>query len=235
MRPYVVACVFARGGSKGVPRKNLRPLNGVPLVGLAIRHALASEHVDRVIVSTDDPEIAEVARHHGAEVPWMRPADLAADDAPEWLAWRHMIHCLTEEGRAPDLLVAVPATAPLRSVADVDACIHTALTTDADVVLVVTPSHRNPWFNMVRLDPSGEVHLVNQGGGFFRRQDTPPVYDVTTVAFAARPAFVLSANGIYEGRVRAVEVPAERALDIDTELDLRMAECLSASDQGEPR
>ena len=83
---YVVGCIFARGGSKSVPRKNIRPLAGKPLIGYAIQTALASQYIDRVIVSTDDDEIATVAKACGAEVPFMRPAELARDDSPEWLA-----------------------------------------------------------------------------------------------------------------------------------------------------
>jgi hypothetical protein len=87
--PNIVAFIFARGGSKGVPRKNVKLLAGVPLIGHAVKAALAARGVTRCVVSTDDPEIAEVARRYGAETPFMRPPELAADTAPEWLAWRH--------------------------------------------------------------------------------------------------------------------------------------------------
>ena len=208
-------------------------MRGVPLVGLAVESALACQRVSRVMVSTDDEEIAEVGRRHGAEVPWLRPAELATDESPEWLSWRHAIDAVATEGRPLDLLLAVPATSPLRAVEDLDACVDAAFATEADVVIAVTPAHRNPWFNMVSLDEEGRARLVNEGRSFFRRQDTPHVYDVTTVAFAARPDFVRSANGIYEGRVHAVVVPPERALDVDTELDLRIAECLAAQAEGD--
>ncbi len=89
MKPYVVGAIFARGGSKGVPRKNVRLLAGKPLIAYAIETALASALIDRVIVSTEDSEIATVARQYGAEVPFMRPVDLATDEALEWHAWQH--------------------------------------------------------------------------------------------------------------------------------------------------
>ena len=227
MKPVVVAAIFARGGSRGVPRKNLRVLAGKPLLAHAIDAARASTLVDRVIVSTDDEEIADVARHYGAEVPFMRPADLARDDSPEWAAWRHAIKTLSElDWRPVDVLVSVPTSAPLRSPADVDGCVQRLLQGDADIVITVTPAARNPYFNMVTLDSDRARLVMPPAAPVSHRQAAPPVYDVTTVAYAALASYVLEAGSMFEGRVRAVVVPRERALDIDTELDLTIAEAL---------
>jgi N,N'-diacetyl-8-epilegionaminate cytidylyltransferase len=227
MSSDVVACIFARGGSKGVPRKNLRLLAGKPLVAHAIETARSSSLVGRVIVSTDDMEIAEVSKRHGAEVPFIRPAELATDRAPEWLAWKHAIHCLTH-GRQENeisILVSVPPTSPLRSVQDIDACIRTLQATDADVVITVKNAARNPYYNMVTLDDSGNARIVMKApGALHGRQDAPVVYDVTTVAYAARSDYVVRSQSMFEGRVKAVVVPEERALDIDSELDMKFAE-----------
>ena len=113
----ITGFIFARGGSKGVPRKNVRSLCGKPLIAHAIDAALGSRFIQRVVVSTDDPEIADVARRYGADVPFLRPAELATDTAAEWLCWRHAIQFVNAEaGRLPlDLFVSVPATAPLRA------------------------------------------------------------------------------------------------------------------------
>jgi N-acylneuraminate cytidylyltransferase len=225
----VVAAVFARGGSKGVPDKNLRSFAGRPLVAHAVQQAAACEGVDRVLVSTDSPEIAAVARDAGAEVPWLRPAELSGDTAREWDAWQHLLGWLDEQGELPELLLVVPCTAPLRHVDDLQRCVEAGRRRDVDVVLTVTPSHRNPWFNMVRLDDEGHAHLVNEPAQrIHRRQDAPPVFDVGTVAFVVRPGYVLGATSLYDGRVATVEVPAERSLDIDTETDLAFAEFLHA-------
>lgn len=225
--PKTFAFIFARGGSKGVPRKNLRPLAGKPLLVHAIDTARASRHIARVIVSTDDLEIAEVARAHGAEVPALRPAELATDTAPEWLAWRHAITDLAAEPF--DVFVSLPPTAPLRAVADVDACIETLLAGDCDIAITATEAHRNPYFNMITRAADGTVQLViPPAGAVTRRQDAPAVYDVTTVAYAARPEFILRESGVFAGRAKAVLVPAERALDIDTQLDFDFAEFLLA-------
>lgn len=227
----VVALICARGGSKGLPGKNIRPLAGRPLIAWAIAQAQAVTRINRVIVSTDSRDIAEVARQAGAEVPFLRPSELAQDHSSEWLVWRHALNFLKEdEGAFPDALMVVPATAPLRAVEDLERCLDLYEKGDADIVVTVTDAHRSPYFNMVRTNEDGTVHLVlPPAGPLARRQDAPVVYDMTTVAYVANPQFVLARNGAFEGKVRAVHVPAERALDIDTALDFRIAESLMSS------
>lgn len=222
--------IFARGGSKGVPGKNIRLLAGKPLIAHAIETARATPGLETVIVSTDDAGIAEVARASGAEVPFLRPAELAQDASPEWLAWRHAIAWALEHRGRFDAFVSLPATSPFRAVEDVTACIDILREDDeADAVITVTEASRSPYFNMVTLDPGGGASLViPPTGAVFRRQDVPPVYDMTTVAYAARPDFVLTAERLFAGRVRAVVVPVERAADIDTEFDFRLAEAIAA-------
>lgn len=230
MTGLTVAFIFARGGSKGLPGKHLRLVGGKPLIGLAVEQAKAAKSIDKVVVSTDDPSIAETARAHGAEVPFIRPADLARDDTPEWLAWRHALENVGHVG----LFVSVPATAPLRLPSDIDACVARHAKGDVDVVIAVAPAHRSPWFNMVTLDGAGHAGLViPPEGKIFRRQDAPPVFDITTICYVAAPAFVLRAHGLFEGRVGAIEVPPERSVDIDTEFDLRVAEALYPMIHGE--
>jgi CMP-N-acetylneuraminic acid synthetase len=225
-----VALICARGGSKGLPGKNIRFLAGKPLIAWAIAHAQAVERIGRVIVSTDSDAIAAVALEAGAEVPFLRPGELAQDNSTEWSVWRHALNYLKEtEGACPEVLVVVPATAPLRVVEDLERCLDEYETGGADIVITVTDAHRNPYFNMVKVQSDGYAGLVIPPEiAVFRRQDTPVVYDVTTVAYVVRPAFVTAKNGMFEGRVRHVHVPAERALDIDTMLDFKIAECLMA-------
>lgn len=223
-----VGLIFARGGSKGLPGKNIRPLAGKPLIAWAIEHAKAVRRLRRVIVSTDSDAIAAVAREYGAEVPFLRPAELARDDSPEWLAWRHALAYLRDtEGALPQAMVSIPATAPLRLPDDIENCLDDFARGGADVVITVTDAHRNPWFNMVTERPDGTAGLViPPPNGIARRQDAPPVYDMATVAYVAAPAFVFSHLSIFAGRVRAVQVPVDRAVDIDTLLDFDMAEFL---------
>jgi N-acylneuraminate cytidylyltransferase len=150
------------------------------------------------------------------------------DTSPEWLSWQHAV---TEAGRLDsrpiDVFVSVPATCPLRAASDIDACVEKLLTTDADIVVTVKQADRNPYFSMVSMDEKGYARLAISGKErVFRRQDAPTVYDLTAVAYATRPSFIMKSGGIFDGKVMAVEIPAERAIDIDTRLDFRIAEIL---------
>lgn len=224
------AFIFARGGSKGLPGKNIRPLDGKPLIAWSIEQALAVERIERVIVSTDSHEIAGVASEYGAQVPFIRPSELSRDDSPEWLAWRHALNYLLEtDGALPEVMVSVPATAPLRLPLDIDNCLDEYAKGDADMIITVSNAHRSPYFNMVTIDEDGSVGLViPPKSTVIRRQDAPVVYDMATVAYVVRPEFVLTKNATFDGRVRAVHIPPERAIDIDSLLDFQMAECLLA-------
>ncbi len=230
------AFIFARGGSKGVRGKNIRKLAGKPLIAYAIEAAKTSKYINRVVVSTDNEEIGAIARDWGAEVPFMRPAELATDDSPEWLAWQHAINQVRSHyGKdSCPVFVSVPATCPLRKTEDIDNCIA-ALTADnnSDIILTVTASHSNPYFTMVTYDEQGYASLAAKPPfQVTRRQDAPQVMDIVGVAYAARPEFILNLQGIWHGRVKTVEVPQERSLDIDTEYDFLVAELMLRNGSG---
>lgn len=234
MKSQIVGCIFARGGSKGIPRKNIRLLAGKPLIAYAIQTAQQSKLIDRVVVSTDDEEIARVAQEWGAEIPFFRPAELACDDTPEWLAWQHAIRWLQQESESGiGVFVSVPPTAPLRKPEDIDACIRLLLQGEVELVYTVTVADHNPYFNMVVIDEHQYVRLVIPGDQItHRRQDAPTVYDSATVAYVARSDFVLKHTSMFEGRIKAVVVPRERALDLDSELDFKFAEFMLAQQTG---
>lgn len=222
------AFVFARGGSKGLPGKNIRPIGGVPLLAHSIRAGFEVS-AERVFVSTDDPEIAAVARAYNAEV-IDRPPELATDAASEWLAWQHAIQYLQEQGIEFDVFLSLPATAPLRSAEDVRQCLR-ALDDETDVVVTVSPAARSPYFNMVIREANGSSRVVLGDVGYKRRQDAPEVYDMSTVAYVTRPDFVMRTTGLFQGRVRSIVVPKERAVDIDDAFDFFIAEALFAKCQ----
>ncbi len=222
-----VAFIFARGGSKELPGKNIRAFRGKPLIAWSIECALSVKSIDRVIVSTDSEEIAETSRNYGADVPFMRPRELAGDECPEWLSWKHALEYFRySSGALPDAMVSLPATSPLRTVSDIERCLVEFAKGSCDVVVTVSKSHRNPYFNMVRDKSDGTVALVIEGSQISRRQDAPVIRDLATVCYVAKPEFVLSHNSIFEGRVKAVNVPKERAIDIDSLLDFQIAEFL---------
>lgn len=224
-RPKVIAFIFARGGSKGLPGKNIFLLAGKPLITHTINLALNCERIDRVIVSTDDSDIADIARKAGAEVPFMRPPELASDEASEWLAWRHALRCLEVTGDSADIFISLPTTAPLRSMQDIEFCIDAFEKFNPDMVITVKEAERNPFFNMVKKNSDGLVELVAKGD-FHRRQDAPIVYDMTTVAYVTTPNYIFRSESHFQGSVRAVLIPRERAVDIDTRMDMIVAQAL---------
>jgi N-acylneuraminate cytidylyltransferase len=220
------AFIFARGGSKGLPGKNIKPLAGKPLLQYSIDTALASDLIEQVFVSTDDQAIAQVAIEGGA-ILIKRPAELATDQSPEWLSWRHAVEWATEHYGSFDGFVSLPATSPLRSQEDVEAAILKRQVETADICIAVTPASRSPYFNMVKYNEAGFVELVNQPEGeVSRRQDAPKVFDITTVVYATTPEFVLNNYGLFSGKVASVEVPKARAVDIDDIYDFRLAEAI---------
>jgi CMP-N-acetylneuraminic acid synthetase len=225
----VMTCVggiFARGGSKGIPGKNLRMVGGKSLLKLAIERAQGVPELDYIFVSTDSVAICHEAQIHGAEVPFMRPDGLSADDAPEWSAWQHALGFLDNHlEQMPDVFVAVPTTSPLSCSEDVRRCLVAVLDSNWDAVVTVTPARRTPDFNMVTIGESGRVRLLNDTGqNTARRQDAQPAFDLCTVAYAIRASFLRTATRLFDGRVGAVIVPPERALDIDSPFDLTVAD-----------
>jgi N-acylneuraminate cytidylyltransferase len=223
-----VACIFARSGSKGIPNKNIQNFNGKPLITWAIELAMSVKQIDRVYVSTDSEEIAEIAESAGAIVPFIRPSDLATDTSPEWLSWQHFIKFIeSTDGELPNVFLSLPATSPLRIVVDVENCIKEFNKGLSDFVIGITPSQQSPYFNMVKKYSENLVDLViRDNSQYSRRQDAPEVFDITTVCYVGKPEIILTKNSIFEGRVAGVEIPRERAIDIDTPLDFQIAEFL---------
>jgi CMP-N-acetylneuraminic acid synthetase len=223
-----IALICARAGSKGLPGKNIKVLNGVPLIGWSIQTALKIDRISRIIVSTDSDEIAKIALRYGAEVPFIRPQNLSLDNSPEWLVWRHAINYLESSESENNLnLVVLPSTSPLRSTEDVNNCIDEFEKNEVDSVITVCEANRSPYFNMIKNSSEGFSSLVIQPEKeITRRQDAPKVYDITTVAYVVKSEFVKERNGIFEGKVKSVIIPPERAIDIDNILDFQFAEYL---------
>lgn len=227
----VVALIGARAGSRGLPGKNIRPLGGHPLLAWSISAARRARRVGRVIVSTDDESYAEVARRYGAEVPFLRPAELAGDLSPDVGYVMHALDVLEErEGRLPDLLLRMLPTVPFQQPEDLDAVVALLREDlDATSAVVVAPSRQHPAkaLRIVR-DEDGRERLVGWGGGDAEptaRQAHEPAY-VRANVVAVRPE-VVRATGTLTGPSVAVHVvPADRGPDIDDELDLAFAEFL---------
>ncbi len=224
----MIGFIFARGGSKGIPGKNILSFCGKPLIAWSIEHALSVSAIDRLIVSTDSEEIANLAEKFGAEVPFIRPPELATDTSSELDSWKHALNFLAvQEGSLPDAMVSIPPTAPLRSVKDIERCITEYESGNTDVVITVSHARRNPYFNMVQRTASGRYEVVCASNReIHRRQDAPEIFDVATVAYVANSSFVLGTESLFAGNLSAVIVSQENSMDIDTPLDFKMAELL---------
>ncbi len=221
----VVCIIPARGGSKGVPRKNIKPIAGRPLIAYSIGHALQSRYIDRTIVSTDDQEIANISRQYGAEIPFMRPDHLSTDSAPTIDVLRHTVEWLEKnENYGCDIIVLLHATSPLRDVSDIDACIKLLIDKNANNVISVTEAHANPYFNMVEKRTSG-VQLVKKGK-FFTRQAAPEIYVINGSVYVWRKATLRKTRKVVMKQSELYTMPRERSVDIDNVLDFRIAEML---------
>jgi CMP-N-acetylneuraminic acid synthetase len=227
----IFAFVFARGGSKGLPGKNIRPLLGKPLLCYSLDTAKQLTEIDQIFVSTDDADIAAVAKQAGVHV-IDRPAELATDQSSEFLSWQHAVKYAQERFGQFDLFVSLPCTAPLRALEDVTAAIQKIQSTSADLCVSMTESQRSPYFNMVRQLPNGFVEIaIQHESKVVRRQDVPQLFDLTTVVYVSTPSFILSHSSAFAGKVTAIEVPKSRAVDIDDLYDFIVAEAFLAHEQ----
>jgi CMP-N,N'-diacetyllegionaminic acid synthase len=223
----VLATICARGGSKGVPGKNVRPLAGRPLIAWTIECARACPDVDAIVVSTDDDGIAAAAEAAGVPVPFRRPPELASDAAAKLPVIEHAAAWM-EKNRdlAAAFVLDLDVTVPLRAPEDIAACVRALREQALDAAITVYEPERNPYFNMVEVADGLARPAIRPAKPIFRRQDAPRVYSVSPAVFGFRRGFLGTTSYIYEGRVGVVPMPRERAIDIDSEVDFRFAEFL---------
>lgn len=225
----ILATICCRGGSKGVPDKNIRPLNGIPLIVQTIRQALESRLIDDLIISTDDDRIAKIAKDAGAKVPFKRPADLASDTSSKWPVFIHALEFYEKEyGKKIDYLVDLDVTVPLKEARDIDGAIRLALDhPDTEVVITGYEPERNPYFNMMEIRPDGLAEIVKKSEKpIVRRQDAPEVYSLSPAAFVIKKSALYSYPHWSKAPCRIYPMPRERAIDIDSALDFELIEFL---------
>jgi CMP-N-acetylneuraminic acid synthetase len=227
----ILGTVCTRGGSKGVPRKSLRVVAGQSLLAHAIGGARRCEVLDEVVVSTDDREMANAAAECGAKVPFLRPAELARDDSSKWDVFRHLVeHWERAEGKRVDVLVDLDTGVPMRTSADIEACVRLLLSTDAEVVSTAYEADRNPYFSMVEAMPDGSVKVVMRGDRAITcRQAAPVVYSLSPSVFAIKRDALWAHEHWSKARFRVHVIPRDRAMDVDNELDLRLVEFLMST------
>lgn len=227
MNSVVVGIIPARGGSKAIPKKNVASLAGRPLIAWTITAALCSPALNRVIVSTDDAKIAEVAQQWGAEVPFLRPAELAQDDTSGIEPVLHAVRWLDEhEGYRPDYVMVLQPTSPLRTAEDIEAAMQLARERQADGVVSVCSVHQHPCW-MKRITEDGRLtDFLPLDSAYTCRQDLPPVYALNGAIYLARREVLLERQTFYTDRTYGYIMPPERSLDIDTPWDLHLADLI---------
>jgi CMP-N,N'-diacetyllegionaminic acid synthase len=225
--PTILGVVPARGGSKAIPRKNLAVLANKPLIAWTLEVALESGSLDRLVISTDDPQIAEIGKKLGAEVPFLRPTELATDTSTSMDVILHAIRWFDDNERyQPDYVLLLQPTSPLRTVTDIRESIKLALAKRADSVVSVCETHLHPlWMKGVN-EEGRLVHLHPQSAAPTRRQDLPSVFALNGAIYLALRTFLLSERTFVSDRTYAYVMPENRSLDVDTPWDLYLADLI---------
>lgn len=223
----ILALIPARGGSKRVPHKNILPVAHKPLIAWTIEAARAAKSLTRVVVSTDSAAIAAVSAQYGAEVPFLRPVELAQDHTCGMAPILHAVRWLDQhEAYQPDFVMCLQATSPLRVAADIEAAIDTALRQHADAVVSLTPIHYQPAW-MKQVDSTGRLRDWLPGTPWAARcQDSPAVYALNGAIYLVRRHVLLTRQSWYGDNTYAYVMPPERSLDIDTPWDMYLADVL---------
>lgn len=221
-----LALVVARGDSKSIPRKNLAPVAGRPLIVWTIDAALRCPALNRIVVSTDDVEIAAVSRTYGAEAPFIRPAELARDDTPTMPVVMHALKWLAdEEGYIPDRVMLLQPTSPLRTSEDITAVLALADERRADSVISVSEASTHPHLAK-RITREGLLIDFMDHPAVERRQDLELVYALNGAIYLASRSLLLRSQSFYAERTHAYIMPPERSLDVDTAWDLHLCDLI---------
>lgn len=221
----ILCTICARAGSKGVANKNLRLINGLPLIAYSIHQAVESKLFSQIAVSSDSPEIRATSLAHGATFVVDRPIEMASDTAPKLPSIRHCVEATEKEFGRFDIIIDLDATAPLRIAADIVGALELLKQTSADNVITGTPAHRSPYFNLVEEDENGVVQLSKPLKiEVARRQDSPKCFDMNASIYIWRRDALLNNPSLFTSSTRLFEMPRERSLDIDSQADFEMVE-----------
>ena len=222
--------ICARGGSKGVPRKNIRRLDGLPLIAHSIQQAQDSKLFDVIAVSSDDYEILVMAKTYGADITIKRPPEMATDTAGKMPAIAHAVkEAEAESGKRFDITVDLDATSPLRLPEDIIGAVGLLQKTGCKSVITGAAAHRSPYFNLVECDNGGIARLSKPlPDSIVRRQDSPPCFDMNASIYVWRRDVLLAEPRVFYDDTRLYEMPRERSLDIDDELDFAIVEMILA-------
>ncbi|MCT4655436.1 MAG: acylneuraminate cytidylyltransferase family protein [Cohaesibacter sp.] len=226
----ILGAICARGGSTGVPGKNIMPIAGKPLIAWSIENALADPRITDVIVSTDDPAIAEVAVRYGAKTPFVRPQELATSKAGKFGVWKHALSaCESIYGKVYDAFIDIDCTTPLLDGDDLAGIIDAFMqkSGDTDGIFTVSPSHRSPYFNLVEEDEDGFLALSKKlEVNIEARQASPLTYDIVAGYYIFEADYIRNGSYLMNGKVRGYPVPREKSFDIDEPFDAKLVNWL---------
>src|SRR3989338_590546 len=225
----ILAIIPARGGSKGLPGKNIKPFLGKPLLAYTIEEAKRSKYITKIVLSTDDTAIAQVGKKYGAEIPFLRPSELATDTSLAPDAYIYTIERLkNEQGYAPEIVVILQPTSPLRTVDDIDAAISLYLEKNADSVISVV-EFEHPLERARIITPDGLLENYHPGKIIPKnRADYQKAYSPNGAIYVLTPSLLLKEKTYYFSKTYAFIIPKERSIDIDTQIDFEIAEFLMA-------
>ncbi|ABR56003.1 acylneuraminate cytidylyltransferase [Methanococcus aeolicus Nankai-3] len=224
MKNKILALIPARGGSKGLPRKNIKPLLGKPLIAWTIEQAKNSKYVDKVVVSTDDEEIAEISRKYGAEVPFLRPKELARDDSPTIDTIMHATNWFEERGEIFDIIVLLQPTSPLKTTEDIDNAIELFLNNKNALSLVSVKENEHPPFWSFKIENDYIKPLFGNEYINKRRQELPKCHIPNGAIFISYIKVLKEYRTFYTPKTISYIMPPERSVDIDNEFDFLLAE-----------
>lgn len=224
----VLALIPARGGSKGLPHKNVKLLCNKPMVAYSIQEALKSSYIDRVVVSTEDREIAIISKELGAEIPFMRPSELALDETPSMDVFVNMIdELLKREGYYPDIVTILEPTSPLRRVDHIDATIEKLIQKKPDSVVTVCPVERKP-SNIVRVVDTDRIlrYIEKPDDDFCRRQDWNNLRRINSAVYTMWTDLIYKERKLVGDKCLMVEMHEDESVNVDSFVDFKLAEIL---------
>jgi CMP-N-acetylneuraminic acid synthetase len=222
----ILGTICARGGSKGVKNKNIRLLRGKPLIVYTINYLKSWDKADQVICSTDSKKIADIAKQYGAEIPFLRPKNLASDTASKLDVLKHAVKfCEDENNVKYDIIVDLDPTAPLRKKKYLKEAFLKFSKSDANNLYSVTKAHKNPYFNMVELDEKGYAQIC-KNSNVIRRQDAKEVFEMNASIYIYNRDFLMYTKTLHSDKTIIYEMPDIASVDIDKELDFKFVEFL---------
>lgn len=232
-----ICVISARGGSRGLPGKNIRPMLGKPLIVWSIEQALAVKEIDRVVVSTDSEIIAEIARGAGAETPFIRPEYLSTSEAGKFGVFKHALDaCEKHYNETYSLYVDLDCTSPLRDINDISACIakfNDRKQHGVGGIFSICEARKNPYFNLLETNEAGALKICKKlPGTVVRRQDAPAVYEHVASIYALSPHYIRSVDYLLDGYTEGYDIGSEKSLDVDSDFDFELIEYLMKRKHG---